>query len=124
MITTRIDYDDIIYYDALNDVRKVINMNKPILLYGYNRGVCYFEKEGEYYDFYLKIDNLGCSNVFASLILVLHKANDTYTVYDLITHKYIRKLLLEKYKSYGIKEITYEPAIFDSGDPKFVWVRQ
>ena len=24
LITTRIDYDDIIYYDAVNDVRKII----------------------------------------------------------------------------------------------------
>ena len=37
LITTRIDYDDIIYYDAVNDVRKAININKPILIYGYNR---------------------------------------------------------------------------------------
>ena len=39
LITTRIDFDDIIYYDAVNDVRKAINMNKPIVLYGYNRGI-------------------------------------------------------------------------------------
>ena len=26
LITTRIDYDDRIYYDAVNDVRKVINL--------------------------------------------------------------------------------------------------
>ena len=31
LITTRIDYDDEIYYDAVNDVRKQININKPIL---------------------------------------------------------------------------------------------
>ena len=30
LITTRIDYDDQIYYDAVNDVRKAININKPI----------------------------------------------------------------------------------------------
>ena len=124
LITTRIDYDDIIYYDAVNDVRKAINMNKPILLYGYNRGIYYFEKEGKFYDFYRTYKNEGCMSIFASLIIALNKVNDTYIVYDLITHKEIRKRLLEKYKSYGIKKIVYEPAIFDSGDPKFVWVRQ
>ena len=41
LITTRIDYDDGIYYDAVNDVRKCINIDKPILVYGYNRGVIY-----------------------------------------------------------------------------------
>ena len=39
LITTRIDYDDGIYYDAVNDVRKLININKPILVHGYNIGV-------------------------------------------------------------------------------------
>ena len=38
LITTRIDYDDVIYYDAVNDVRKAINRNKPMILYGYNSG--------------------------------------------------------------------------------------
>ena len=33
-------------------------------------------------------------------------------------------LLLKNYKSYGIKEVDYEPAKFDSGAQKFVWVRQ
>ena len=41
LITTRIDYDDRIYYDAVNDVRKAININKPLILYGYNSGVHY-----------------------------------------------------------------------------------
>ena len=124
LITTRIDYDDIIYYDAVNDVRKSININKPILLYGYNRGIYYFEKEGEYYEFYTTYKNKGCMSIFASLIIVLNEVNDTYIIYDLMPHNHIRKILLEKYKSYGIKKISYEPAIFDSGDPKFIWVRQ
>jgi len=124
LITTRIDYDDIIYYDAVNDVRKSINLYKPILLYGYNRGMYYFEKEGKFYDFYRTYKNEGCMSIFVSLIIVLKKVKDAYIVYDLITHKKIRKRLLEKYKSYGIKKITYQPAIFDSGDPKFAWVRQ
>mgnify|MGYP002624488085 CR=1 FL=1 len=95
LITTRIDYDDIIYYDAVNDVRKSINMNKPILLYGYNRGILYFEKTGKYYDFYRTYKNQGCMSIFASLIIVLNKVNDTYIVYDLITHTRIRKVLLQ-----------------------------
>ena len=41
-ISTRIDYDDRIYYDAVNDVRKAINFSKPMILYGYNRGFIYY----------------------------------------------------------------------------------
>ena len=63
-------------------------------------------------------------SVFISLIEILDKVNGTYTIYDLGAHYLIRQTLLSKYKSYGIKQINYEPSIFDKGDPKYVWVRQ
>ena len=63
-------------------------------------------------------------SVFVSLIVILNKVNDTYIVYDIGRHPIIRKSLLQSYKSFGINELNYEPAIFDSGEPKFVWVRQ
>lgn len=123
LITTRIDYDDIIYYDAVNDIRKAININRPMFLYGYNRGVMYFESYKKYCDyFYYKIG--GTFSIFASLIIVLNKVNDTYTIYDLGSHDEIKKTILEKYKSFGIKELNYDPALFDSGTPKFAYVRQ
>ena len=124
LITTRIDYDDRIYYDAVNDVRKVINMNKPAILHGYKRGVYYYEFNGKYYDFYRTYRNEGAMSIFLSLITVLNKVNDIFTIHDLITHAHVRNKFLQKYKSFGIKELNYEPAIFDSGEPKFVWVRQ
>ena len=124
LITTRIDYDDRIYYDAVNDVRKAININKPIFLYGYNRGVYYFESDDKYYDYYQTFKNEGVMSIFISLIIVLDKVNDTYTVYDLGDHQFIRKTLLEKYKSYGIKELNYEPTYFENGISRFVYVRQ
>lgn len=124
LISTRIDYDDEIYYDAVNDVRKVININKPMILYGYNRGLYYFEYNKKYYEFYKTFNNEGVMSIFASLIVVLKKVNSTYTVYDLGNHMLLRKQVLYSYKSYGIKELNYEPAIFDNGAPKFVYVRQ
>ncbi len=124
LITTRIDYDDRIYYDAVNDVRKAININKPIILYGYNRGVHYYELDNKYYEFIRNDTSSGVMSIFASLILVLSKVNDTYNIYQLGTHMIARKKILLSYKSFGIKELNYEPAIYDSGDAKFVWVRQ
>ena len=124
LISTRIDYDDRIYYDAINDVRKAINIYKPMILYGYNRGVHYYESDGKYYDFYSNYNNEGVMSVFVSLIVNMNQVNDSYIVYDIGRHPVIKKSLLEKYKSFGIKELNYEPAIFDSGAPKFVWVRQ
>ena len=124
LIQTRIDYDDIIYYDAVNDVRKAINIHKPMLLYGYNRGLYYFELNGKFALFYSSYKNRGSMSIFSSLITVLNKVNDIYIIFDIGPHSRIRQKLLEKYKSYGIKKLNYEPAIFDSGDPKFVYVRQ
>jgi len=118
------DYDDIIYYDAVNDVRKAININKPMIIYGYNRGVYYDEKDNKYYEFYSTYKNNGAINIFVSLIVVLNEVNDIYTIYDLGSHTRIRINLLKSYKAFGLKTLSYEPANFDSGDPKFVYVRQ
>ena len=124
LITTNIDYDDIIYYDAVNDVRKSININKPMILYGYHRGFYYVEKDNKYYEYYHSYGNKGAINIFVSLIILLNKVNDTYTIYDLGSHTLIRSNLLKSYRSFGVNNLFYEPAIFDSGSPKFVYVRQ
>ena len=121
MITTRIDYDDAIYYDAVNDVRKAININKPMLLYGYMRGFYYLESNNKYYEFYQKNGTSGVCAIFTSLITILNKVNDIYTIYDIGAHVSIRKNILNHYKLYGIKNLNYEPAIFDSGTQKFIY---
>ena len=123
LITTRIDYDDRIYYDAVNDIRKAININKPILLYGYNSGLCYYEWDNKYYGFNYSYNNQGVMSIFVSLIIVLKKVNDTYNIFDLGSHATIRAQLLKSYKSFGLAKLNYEPSIFDSGTEKFVWVR-
>ena len=123
LITTRIDYDDRIYYDAVNDVRKEININKPILFHGYKSGLYFFELDNKYYQFEYK-GRYGAFSVFESLIIFLNKINDIYTIYDFGHHFIVILKLLKNYKSYGIKKLNYEPAIFDTGTPKFVWVRQ
>jgi hypothetical protein len=95
-----------------------------MILYGYNRGTYYFEKDKKYYDTYSNWGNKGSSSIFLSLILTLNKVNDSYTIYDLKQHYLTRQVLLKNYKSFGIKTLDYEPAIFDNGDPKFVKVKQ
>ena len=124
LITTRIDYDDRIYYDAVNDVRKQINSNKPLMLYGYNRGVQYYEIDNKYYELSKDYKKAGVMSIFISLIVNLKKVNDTIYITDLGSHILVRNKLLEIAKSFGVKNITYEPAVFDSGDIKVVWVRQ
>ena len=124
LITTRIDYDDRIYYDAVNDVRKAIELNKPMMLYGYDKGAYYFENDDKYYEFYLTYGNKGCMSIFVSLITILNKTNDSYNIFDLGTHIRVRNRIINNYQQYGIKNLNYEPAVFDKGTAKFVWVRQ
>ena len=123
LITTRLDYDDQIYYDAVNDVRKAINVYKPLLIYGYNRGYFYFEIDDKYYENYSDYKT-GAWALFLSLITVLNKVNGTYTIHDMGNHWFTKRYLSENYKSFGIKELNYEPAVIDTGDPKFIYVRQ
>ena len=47
LIPTRIYYNNRIYYAAINDVRNVINYDKPMLLYGYDRGVAFYEVDNK-----------------------------------------------------------------------------
>ena len=125
LIPTRIDYDDRIYYDAVNDVRKVININKPMIIYGYNRGLSYIEKDDKYHYFMWRgFKNQGPMSIFISLVIILNKVNDTYIIHDLGDHPFLKKKIHKDYKSFGIEKLNYEPIIFDSGEPKFVWVRQ
>ena len=123
LITTRIDYDDRIYYNAVNDARKQIDINKPVFLHGYNKGLYYFEGLDKYSIFYDDNDK-GFMSIFISLIVNLKKVNDTINVYDLGLHGLVKKNLLEIYKSYGIKEINYDPGFADISGNKFIWVRQ
>ena len=124
LITSRIDYDDRIYYDAVNDVRKFINNKKPMFIFGYNRGVLFYENDKKYYDFDYNFNNEGALGIFLSLIVVLDKVNDTYNIYEIGAHTVVRKMLLNYYKKYGIKELKYDPGFFYDGQPKFVYVRQ
>ena len=124
LITTRIDYDDRIYWNAVNDVRKVVNISRPMLLYGYNRGFIYFENLNIYTEFYSDFKGYGTGSVFASLIITTNKVNDSYVIYDIAPHNLLRKTLLKNFKKYGLKKLDYEPSIFEKKIPKFVWVRQ
>ena len=124
LITSRIDYDDRIYYDAVNDVRKLVNVNRPMMLHGYNRGLYYFELDNKYYELIEDFNKQGVMSVFVSLIVILNKVNDTYNIFDLGTHILVRARLKENYRSFGINELNYEPSLFEKGDMKFIWVRQ
>ena len=124
LITTRIDYDDIIYYDAVNDVRKLIDMKKPLIIHGYRKGYLYFESDNTYYNCFDHFGNNGVIGLFLSLITIVNKVNDIYSVNELGDHTRIKSTFLNKYKSFGIDNINYNPFEFDNSTQRFIWVRQ
>ena len=91
-----------------------------MILYGYNSGVHYYEFDNKYYEFYISYNYEGVMNIFISVITVINKVNDTYIIYDLGSHIQVKSRLLNSYKSFGIKELDYDAAIFDSDIEKFV----
>ena len=63
-------------------------------------------------------------SIFESMIASLNKVNDSYTIYDLGNHCFIKDNFTKSYKKFGLKELNYDYAFFDSGDPKFIYIRQ
>lgn len=46
-----------IYYDVVNDIRKIINIGKSLFLNGYNRGLSSIESTRKYFGFYNNFNN-------------------------------------------------------------------
>lgn len=127
-ISSGMDYDDRIFYDAVNDVRKRINLTYPIFFFGYHNGYIYFENTGIYGISPYKYEG-GAINIFLSSILNLHKTNGAYYIYqfnDLGSHISVKTDFIknENYKKFGLKKLDYNPAEFEHKEPKFVYVRQ
>ena len=68
IIQSRIDFDDYIFSDVINDLLQNISKNLSIKLYGYCSGYVYFLKTRKWYDFYNELHNIGHWGVFSSLI--------------------------------------------------------
>ena len=127
-ISSNMDYDDRIFYDAVNDVRKRINMAYPIFFFGYTSGYIYFENTGIYGISPYKYKN-GAINIFLSSILNLHKTNGAYYIYQfnkLGSHTSVKSDFIKNknYKKFGLKKLDYNPAEFEHKEQKFVYVRQ
>lgn len=67
VITTRMDFDDFVFKDAVEDTQSKINECDSVLSYGYNNGCKYIL--GELYPFPYLAGKKGHHSVFQSLIL-------------------------------------------------------
>ena len=60
-----------------------------------------------------KSKNEEVKSIFINLIAILNRINGIYIIYDFGNSVHIIKKLFEKYRLYKIKELNYEPFIFE-----------
>ena len=69
IIESRMDFDDFIFSDVIDDIRNHIDKNINIKLYGYCSGYTYYKLNEKYYDFYHLVNNVGHWAICSSVII-------------------------------------------------------
>jgi len=88
LITTRIDHDDLIYYNAVNDVQKKCNYNIPLYYNGYIKGITMINNDYKNcFKFYPTYGNYrGTHSAFQSLVVNKKKVSKNLNIYSLGPH--------------------------------------
>lgn len=68
LIVTRIDYDDLVWNGAVEDVQKRIGI-APLYIYGYNRGFAWQEGKHDLMVFYQEYKKHGHMSIFQSCVI-------------------------------------------------------
>ena len=68
LIITRIDYDDLVWNGAVDDIQSRIG-KAPLYIYGYNRGYAWLEKTADLMSFYQEYAKRGHMSIFQSCIV-------------------------------------------------------
>lgn len=84
VITTRIDYDDMIYFGAADDIQKFLmnNLDKSICAYGYRNGATYNIDTNEYRLFNHDYKSIGSIAIFESLFVKTSNIKRNVDVYS------------------------------------------
>lgn len=85
LITTRMDHDDIIYNDAVEEIQNKCNKNIPFYYNGYDRLITMINDDYENcYKFYPNYNGDGAINIFQSVILNLKYTKEIkYNIFSL-----------------------------------------
>ena len=110
LITTRIDHDDLIYKDAVEEIQNKCNKNIPLYYNGYNKLITMIGNDiKNCYKFYPNYKGLGSISIFQSLIVNKIKINKLYNIYDLGNHANQKMKFIDIYKKNNLeyKEIFF-----------------
>lgn len=120
LITTRMDYDDLVYSGAAQEIQGLAERSKEVVFtYGYNNGTL---KRGKQICKYNPKYGNGYFSVFLSLVIDL-KTMPSADVYELDDHTNVRKTLKDLC---GKNKVVYSDAFFKRSAENqyyFVWVR-
>lgn len=68
IIETRMDFDDFVFSNVIDDIRNHIDKETTIKIYGYCSGYTYYLLNKKYYDFYHLVNNIGHWSICPSVI--------------------------------------------------------
>lgn len=91
LITTRMDYDDLIYNEAANNIQEIVKSTKyDLLCHGYCKGCTIINKDYNLvYEYYNEYNNVGAINIFQSLAIrtkYIDKDNNTLFNINQVSH--------------------------------------
>lgn len=110
LITTRIDHDDLIYKDAVEEIQNKCNKNIPLYYNGYDKLITMIGNDiKNCYKFYPDYHGWGSMSIFQSLIVNKIKINKSYNIYDLGNHTKNKIKFINLYKENNLeyKEIYF-----------------
>ena len=104
LITTRMDHDDLIYYDAVKEIQSKCNNNIPFYYNGYDKLITMVNNDySNTYKFYPDYFGIGSINIFQSVILNLNYSKQIkYNIFSL-SHVKGKPQLINWYKDNNLE---------------------
>lgn len=101
LITSRIDDDDMIYFNAVEDIQKSIDNNTIISVHGYQNGCTMIDGETETFSHKTKPLG-GMIAILLTLVINTKKNKKALSIYTLGRHTNIKNNIIENHKKLGI----------------------
>jgi len=109
LITTRIDHDDLIYYNAVQEIQSKCNENIPFYYNGYDKLITMINNDYKHYKFHPNYREIGSIAIFQSLIVNKKIIDKIYNIYELGNHTRQKISFINLFK---INKLEYEQNYF------------
>lgn len=124
IITSRIDYDDHIHKNVVEETQKKIDPNYTLILYGLKNGVSLVDGDTECHFMSMNYNECGFFSAFETLMINTKKYDRGITIYSLGDHSLACKYLIKNYENHGIKDKNEVKILCDDIDEtRYIWIR-